>query len=659
MKLAKVNKEKEKESQDIKVHIKTSSQDLNNSSNHSNIYLSKIMDQKEIKNKTLVTENVPNLKKSIQNIFANEERKEKALRYLIQKNKGHNSNVSKDYKKVVQTPEIKPYKRIEIQSKSIISPYGKKNYVSFKPIIFETTKSCADIRKPELRKKNQNLDYKYSVATEKYVYDGDEPLYQNDNDIYKENYYNNEFNNLINNNSNYNGNRNKAKKYERIAIYNTYNNTFNNYRMQNNNAKKKNINSQTYDYDKNDSMVNSLNKNNFGQNPYRDYMKNSSMSNVRHQILNYYKKNKILDVSDGDFIKDNINFKNIHTENNNNIYENNKNNYIRRVNIDKINEKKFENLNTKKSPLRDNESLISSKSNANFYVHKNLRYKKLNSKKIMRNDLSANSFMKKDNNFNNINKAQFNDKDEKYNGNTNKIYAKRRNYYDIYGKKDIQTNPISNKEEIDNYNNNDEEKNKYFNSNTIKINIDKNILKDYNNSPLSYRYNKYFINNRNKLSTSNINKKIYEKRDPIPKSPKTSYINIKNKNNNKNVEKISSDGNNDKNINDNYNLKKNKYIFNDDEEIIEYIKKKYQKRNVEEIINKDINNKFNEQQNKNRYHGLMTNEEGKQIKQKNEELSTEIKNLQFQNQQYKKELDDMKNKFNDLSKEINNIKENK
>ena len=190
------------------------------------------------------------------------------------------------------------------------------------------------------------------------------------------------------------------------------------------------------------------------------------------------------------------------------------------------------------------------------------------------------------------------------------------------------------------------------------MNIDKNILKDYSNSPLSKRYNKYFIDNRNKLI--NKNKKTYEKRETIQRSPKPSYINEQ-FDNYKNKDQISVDSKTDINALNINNLK-NKYVFNDEEEIIEYIKKKYNKRNVEEIINRGNTNNNNiiyEPKKENKYTGLMTTEEGKKIKQKNEELSTEIKNLKFENKQYKKELNEMKNKFNDLSKEIYTIKETK
>ena len=55
----------------------------------------------------------------------------------------------------------------------------------------------------------------------------------------------------------------------------------------------------------------------------------------------------------------------------------------------------------------------------------------------------------------------------------------------------------------------------------------------------------------------------------------------------------------------------------------------------------------------------MITEEGDLIKLKNEELSNEIKQLKFENNQYKKELNDMKNKFINLNKKVDIIQENK
>ena len=141
----------------------------------------------------------------------------------------------------MQTPKIKPIKKIQIQTKRIISPYNNKNYYSINPIIatYDSNKSCADLRQTEIREKNENnmnnRGYRYSVASQPYMYQ-DEPFGQNNN-VYRgnENSYwrnnNNTFTDLLTNNNAISVNRNRGNKYEHISIYNIYNNTFNNYSM--------------------------------------------------------------------------------------------------------------------------------------------------------------------------------------------------------------------------------------------------------------------------------------------------------------------------------------------------------------------------------------------------------------------------------------------
>ena len=646
----------EKNNETPKVHIKTASQDLSNSSNHSNIYLTKLINQNILKNESLINDSLPNLKKNIQNIFANEEKKEKAFRYLIQKNKDCNKN-SRDTKKAIKTPEIKPYRKIEMQTKRIISPYNNKNFYSFKPVVtnYNITKSFADLREPNYIRKNyiNNTIYRYSVNTQKYISE-DEPF--NQNDFYKGNQFrqndNNTYTDILNNNNNMNINRNRGNKFEHISIYNTYNNTFNNYRMQKNDKVKKNVVNQTYDYVNLNNLRNTLNdKSSLEKNPYKDYMKSSNLSNIKKKILDNNKENIIIDISDNEnYIKE----KDIK-----------KNNYVKRVKNERIKVQKNENLIMKKNPTKMNDSTISRKPNNNYYyIHKNLGPKILYQKKNDKNRLNQNlNTIKIEDNNSSIEEKKsyniFNNTYRKENNNSNsnsnnKTYEKRKNYYDIYGHKDIQVHTIDNKKKYENENKNDDDKKIGINVNTIKVNIDKNILKNYSNSPLSNRYNKYFIDNRNKLI--NKNKKIYEKRETIQRSPKQNYEQLDNYKNKAQTSVFAKNDINPLNA-------KNKYVFNDEEEIIEYIKKKYNKRNVEEIINRgNTNNNKNlvyKPKNENKYMGLMTTEEVKKIKQKNEELSSQIKNLKFENKQYKKELNDMKNKFNDLSKEIDNIKENK
>ena len=367
----------EKHNETPKIHVKTASQDLSSPSNHSNIYLTKLMNQNKIKNEYLINDSLPNLRKNFQNIFANEENKEKAFRYLIQKNKDFIKN-SRDTKKSIKTPEIKSYRKIEILSKRIISPYNNKIFYSFKPIItnYDLTKTCADKKETNYIRKNykDNTIYRYSINTLKYISE-DEPFSQND--FYKENQFRKNDNNTYI--KNINVNRNSGNKFEHISIYNTYNNTFNNYRMQKNDKVKKNVINQTYDYGNLSNLRNTLNKNDksfIEQNPYKDYMKNSNLSNIKKKILDYNKKNIIIDISDN--------------ENNNKNKDIKKNNYVLRVKNEKIKVQKNQNL-IKKNPIKMNDSLINIKLNNNYYVHKNLGLKILYQKKNEKKDVNTNS----------------------------------------------------------------------------------------------------------------------------------------------------------------------------------------------------------------------------------------------------------------------------
>ena len=198
----------------------------------------------------------------------------------------------------------------------------------------------------------------------------------------------------------------------------------------------------------------------------------------------------------------------------------------------------------------------------------------------------------------------------------------------------------------------------------MRINIDKSLKKEFYNSPLSsIRFHKYFNNNNNTKKNTNYyynnNKKIYEKRDPYQRLFRPNLVDNQIDNNYNNEDNSNKD-NLMINIDNNNSVRK-KIVFNDDDEIIEYIKKKYNKRNVNEILNRE--NSYDAldepKREKDKYNRLMTTEEGNKIKLKNEELSTEIKQLIFENKQYKRELNDMKNKFNSLSKEVKTIKDNK
>ena len=610
-----------------KVHLKTSSQDLNNSSSHSNFYVTKLITENNIKNQSLINENLPNLKSNIQNIFSNEDQKEKIFQFLIKKNKDRNESMTKDSQKALRTPEIKPFKKLE---KKRIRPCNDKIENLIKTS-YDLSKSCNDIRgMNNLSSSNKNMEVRNSGVTQ--LIQDDER--SNKNGIYKPNNFyensNNTYTNLLTNNKRIYVNRNKGNKFGHISIYNTYNNTFNNFRMQKNKDNKSPAN-QMYDsyssYHLNNSM-NKKEKNSLEKNPYKDYMKNSNLSNI--------KKNFLIQNNDDHLNNDKTNY------------------YLKRVKNEKNKILQNNSINSKKYLLTTTNTNMDVKNKNIYYKHKNPRYKQLNQKKIITDDinLDSNNYIINEN---------------------NKVYEKRNNYYSLYGNKDIRINTFDNvkispihtkKYERENKTIENDIDNESSNLNTMRINIDKSLKKEFYNSPLSsIRFHQYFNNNNNTKKNTNYyynkNKKIYEKRDPYQRLFRPNLVDNHIDNNYNNED----NSNRDKlmiNIDNNNSIRK-KIVFNDDDEIIEYIKKKYKKRNVDEILNKEnIYDSLDEpKRERDKYNRLMTTEEGNKIKLKNEELSTEIKQLIFENKQYKKELNDMKNKFNSLSKEVKIIKENK
>ena len=78
------------------------------------------------------------------------------------------------------------------------------------------------------------------------------------------------------------------------------------------------------------------------------------------------------------------------------------------------------------------------------------------------------------------------------------VFTKLPKEPNIYGHKDMQVDILGQKN-YENENIKGDDKRNQLKVNTIKVNIDKNILKDCNNSPMPSRYNKNFIGNKNKL----------------------------------------------------------------------------------------------------------------------------------------------------------------
>ena len=251
----------------------------------------------------------------------------------------------------------------------------------------------------------------------------------------------------------------------------------------------------------------------------------------------------------------------------------------------------------------------------NLLIQKNPIYNKLNLKNVYIHKYNLNSNIIKKNNLNSE-REQLNTFD------------------DIYKHKDIKDIHVNLKKQEKNVNKNEKKLKREFNNNflyeinSIQLSINKTIKKENNiSNNISFSS---FKNNEN-----NIFSHEYE-------------------NNNKKFNINNLTLCNQVNININENKINDKLIFNNKEEIIEYIKKMYNNEEIKEIFlledktKKEVENKLL---------GLMSLEEGNKIKEKNEELLNENSKLKYENKQYKKELIDIRNQFNDLSKEIIIVKE--
>ena len=619
-----------------KYYTRNSLNEFSNTQNHPNFYISKIIDNNpKIKNESLIKDNIPNVTKSIQNIFANEEKKEKAFQYLFKKSKENNIYNSTYIKKVSNssiTPEMK-----KSQKFLVVGAYNNKNN-NFKPIMVsnDTSKSYTNIIPS---KKYIKRNFRYS-ASAKFL-SKDEPL--NENEIINENnFYHSNFKNFPNLTSSKYSNRNKRNKLPNLSYTNTIINSPNNGYMT---QRNKNISNFTHDIlndNKTRNTINTSDKHNnvLNNNPYKEFLKISFFSYDKNNMLKYGKE-KIIDISNNDNNKDN-DIKIIQKNNCNKEGTFNKTNSC----IKKIRNSRtyLQDINSykKKSPINSRFNLINNKTSRKFYNYKKSEYKNLDQKNLFKDKLNIDS--------NKIIKEN-NDKNE------NKIIKDETRYYNKkYEYRSINSNTIENRTKFPklkpkNFKKNNNNGNDIIQEEPVQKNENEVLKKNNPNSPLNtIRVNKY--SNKDFFSR-NIKIKNIEKGNTYQRSPRQ-YLN--GKINYYNKKEIGN--NNDNDIK--RSLFKNKYIFNDEEEIIDFIKKKYNKRKVEEIFNKEDNgmviNDYQKENNK-KYFGLMTTEEGNKIKQKNEQLSSKIKYLINENKIYKKELNEMKNKFNDLSREIINIKE--
>ena len=387
---------------------------------------------------------------------------------------------------------------------------------------------------------------------------------------------------------------------------------------------------------------------NIRKNRYIHHVNKPIITSYNLSQNNFYIKNKEKENSQSKKKeKQNINFNNAKSpfsNNNNNIYKNifntnnntiNNTNSNKRIHINKNNSNKtYDNLiNKENNPININENYNNTKINNNAYTNyiKNsniskLKIQLLNEKEISNYSL-INNKQKNNNNNNNINNNN-NDNSFYIHKKPISIYTKR-NFRNAYTDRDI------------------------LNSNILIKEIGNNKNRNYIATEI--RKNDYKINNsKDNKSPISLNESINNKKNIIFKEPK--------KFNNKDLFKINyiqfsiiSKIKNEKiknnyKINNNFrfnikgiNNNKNKFIFNNESEVIEYIKNKYNKQKDSDIGDNKI--------------GLISIEQANKIKEKNEKLMNEINKLKYENKQYKKELVDIRNQFNDLSKEIIIIKE--
>ena len=654
-------------------HVKNASSDISNPQVHPNFFLSKLMSQNpKIKNKSLIKDSLPNIKISIQNIFANDDKKEKAFQYLIKKSKDKSVNNSADIKNAISNSAKNDVKQFNPQK--VISPYMDKKFKA-KPIItpYDISKSNLDIHpiKKENNEKQNDIKNNYRYSGSEKLVSEDEPPEQND--IYKANNYWQNSSVLSSLISNKNKNKNKGNKYSHIPISKLHGGSFSNI----NYTQRDRIINKTYDDMNNYSLKNNLSQKGINtplnKNPYKDYLKVSNKINIKKSILHNDIANIVINISDSKKNEKNEKNKDRNNENENkskniqnNFYTNNKfydkkNKYVKRLkneNIDKEQNNDIINY-IKKSPIKNNR-LTNNRANKNFYLYQNPGYKTINQKRLLNENSNANSSAK----FSNIfNKNDNNIPREK----GNIIYSNNNN---IYRLNDFSSSTLENKSTYpklmakkyqvkDNYNGSN-----LSQVSASQINNDNYLKKEYYNSPFSLpKFNNsnshYYSNATYNKNNNNYYKKVYQKRNTLISSPNDarfmgnsneSVPNFNNYNLNKGMDNI----NNSNNI-----IIQKKFIFNDESEIIDYLRKKYNKRNVEEILDRIDNGMPMEDIEKEKNSprkGLLTSEEGNQIRQKNEELSTEIKQLINENKFYKKELNDIKNRFDYLSKEITNIK---
>jgi hypothetical protein len=166
MKLKKGNILKEFKLQKI-YHNKNASEDLNYYSegkNMKNVFVSKFLNQSQnSKIKTeIINDNLPCLTKNIQNIFSNEDRKEKAIQYLIKIRKDKFISPPNNSRRRIRTSEDN---KIDNAKEHCKKPYNLKNNINSQGLIntiitsYNLTDRSSDRRSPA--NKEQKIDNYY------------------------------------------------------------------------------------------------------------------------------------------------------------------------------------------------------------------------------------------------------------------------------------------------------------------------------------------------------------------------------------------------------------------------------------------------------------------------------------------------------------------
>ena len=221
-----------------------------------------------------------------------------------------------------------------------------------------------------------------------------------------------------------------------------------------------------------------------------------------------------------------------------------------------------------------------------------------------------------------------------------------RNYSFYENKRNIVNNNLIKSKLLSNTFNQDEKNDINFILNNLN-----NQKNNMFNTQINFNYNsnankKYYLDKNllyqkaiNSINTININengiKSKEKEKDFATKPIKSNIISKKNKNKKFSIEKLIKSNQSEYSIKSSY---KNNFVFKSEKDIINYIKKIYEEKNLKEILGLDNHKE---------------NEEIKKYKEENEKLKEEIEILKDENEQCKVELNDIRNLYNDLNKELN------